>query len=121
MSTISLKDHLARAGAFAKLVEKHKADLADLADDVPKAISVAQDFHDLFKAQEETRSVSAAQATAPQNSSPAPAPAPARPIPAPTLRAPAVTARQAAEHVTTNGLTVEERRVFDKAGSIGTG
>lgn len=121
MSTLTLRQHLARAGEFRKLVERHRADLADLADDVPKAIAIAQDFHELFKAQEEARSVAAANATAPEQNAPAPAVAPARPKPPAALRSPPLTARQAAEHVAENGLTVAEKIVFDRAGSSGTG
>lgn len=103
--SLTIKEHLARAGAFAGLIKKHEADLTDLADDVPKAISIAEDFHDLFKAQDVQASVAAAQATAPAPAS-KPAAAPA---------APRVTAAHAAQHVKEKGMSEAERAAFDRA------
>lgn len=115
MSTLTIKGHIERAAAFVGLVKKHEADLVDIADDVPKAISIAQDFHDLFKEQDVKASVAAAQATAPEppvkpQSAPLPTPKPAA-VPA----APRVTAAHAARHVAEHGLSDAERAAFERA------
>lgn len=108
--SLTLKEHLARAGAFVGLIKKHEADLADIADDVPKAIAIAQDFHDLFKEQDVKTSVAAAQATAPT----APVAAPI-PKPAAAAAAPRLTAVHAAQHVKERGLSEAERAAFERA------
>lgn len=105
MSTLTVKEHVERAAAFVGLIKKHEADLTAIGSDVPKAISIAEDFHDLFKAQDVKASVAAAQATAPAPAS-KPAAAPA---------APRVTATHAAQHVKEKGLTDAERAAFDRA------
>lgn len=108
--TLTLKEHIARAGAFADLIKKHQADLADLADDVPKAISIAQDFHDLFAAKDVKAPVVSAPAAASPASSAPPASKSAALPPAPR-----VTAAQAAQHVKEHGLSDSERAAFDRA------
>lgn len=105
MSTLTIKEHVERAAAFVGLIKKHEADLTDLAADVPKAISIAQDFHDLFKEQDVKASVSAAQATAPAPAS--------KPAAAPAI--PRMTAAHAAQHVKEKGLTEAERAAFERA------
>lgn len=105
MSALTIKEHVERAAAFVGLIKKHETDLTDLADDVPKAISIAQDFHDLFKEQDGKTSTVAAQETAPAPAS-KPAAAPA---------APRVTAQHAAQHVAEHGLSAGEQAIFDRA------
>lgn len=121
MSDLTIKEHVERAAAFVGLIKKHEADLSAIGSDIPKAISIAQDFHDLFAAQ-------AALVTAPAPPTATQFVAPAKTtqfvIPATTTHhetpAPKVTAHAAAEHVATNGLTVAERAAFDRASqSIG--
>lgn len=110
MAEFSLKEHLARAGAFVGLIRKHQDDLTDLADDVPKAIAIAQDFHDLLKAEEAKASAQAAPPEPQAKPQAAPAPKPAA-APAP----PRVTAAHAAQHIKERGLSEAERAAFDRA------
>jgi post-segregation antitoxin (ccd killing protein) len=105
MSTLTIKEHVERAAAFVGLIKKHEADLSAIGSDIPKAISIAEDFHELFKAQDVKVSVAAAQATAPAPAS-KPAAAPA---------APRVTAAHAAQHITEHGLSDSERAAFERA------
>jgi hypothetical protein len=99
MANLSLRQHLDRAGAFARLVDKHRDDLAELAHDVPKAIDIAADFHALFAGHQEQASVAAAKETAPEAA----------------VAAPKITATQASKHVKANGLSAQERAAFDRA------
>lgn len=105
MSTLTIKGHIERAAAFVGLIKKHEADFAAIGSDVPKAINIAQDFHDLFKEQDVKASVAAAQETAPAPPSKPPAAA----------AIPRVTAAHAARHVAEHGLSESEQAAFDRA------
>ncbi len=104
--TATLQDHIARAMAVARVLRKHGADLEDLSDDVPKLIEIAGDLHDALKEQTIAESTAAARETAPSEHE---VEAQAR------LAAPKITAKEAAAHITANGLTEAERRMFERA------
>lgn len=89
----TLKEHIHRAGVLAGLLKKHGADLADIADDVPKAIAIAADFHAALKGEPEP-----VAGTSPV-----------------AVKAPVLSAQQAAEHVKEKGISDAERSTFDRA------